>query len=526
MMGRNKAKRRCGHASDSRFPVTRRQLLVLTLLLVVAAPAPASGATNGSIAFTSDRDGDDEIYVVNPDGSGATNLTQSAATTDQQPAWSPDGRRIAFVRDDPDDGRWDIFVMNRDGSGQTQLTDGFYLSDDTDPAWSPDGSEIAFASTRPFNDSWQIWVMKADGTNLRRLTTSWGTQPAWSPDGTQIAYVSFEPGGTEAVYVMNADGSGQHRVTAASDHPERAPAWSPDGQRILFGRYTEDWRTSNAHELFAIAPDGSGERELTSGGAYNGPASWSPDGTKIVLQRFFGIFGTPELYVMNADGSGVAPLVTWPGRNGTPDWGTTPALEPPSPGGDTTPPTITIATPSEGAAYELGSVVHPRFRCEDEPGGSGLWSCESDTRFDLPLETSSVGEKRFTVTATDRAGNVASASRTYRVLYRFSGFFAPVENVPAVNAVNAGESLPLRFSLAGDQGLGVLAGPPVWREAACDSGATLATAVARGDLAYNRTHDRYTFTALTEKSWAGACREFSLTLADGTTHRAGVRFTK
>ena len=131
----------------------------------------------GRIAFTSDRDGNREIYVMNPDGTGQTRLTSNPAE-DAFPAWSPDGSKIAFASDR--DGNEEVYVMNADGSEPRRLT--YNPTFDGWPAWSPDGSKIAFTSYR---DSPEIYVMGADGSNQTRLTrnSAWDEYPVWSPRG-------------------------------------------------------------------------------------------------------------------------------------------------------------------------------------------------------------------------------------------------------------------------------------------------------------------------------------------------------
>ena len=127
---------------------------------------------------------------------------------DTSPAWSPDGTRIAFSSNG--DGDPEIYVINAQGSGTAQLTnDG---ATDVHPAWSPDGARIAFASTRDGNG--EIYVINADGSDVERLTSSGDTDvhPAWSPDGTRIAFMSYRDGNWEIV-VMNADGSDVERLT-------------------------------------------------------------------------------------------------------------------------------------------------------------------------------------------------------------------------------------------------------------------------------------------------------------------------
>ena len=188
---------------------------------------------------------------------------------------------------------------------------------------------------------------------------------------------------------------------------------------------------------------------------------------------------------------------------------------------DRTPPSISITTPADHAVYTLGQSVPADYACADQPGGSGLASCSGPVAAGAAIDTSSVGDKTFTVTATDGAGNVAHASRSYSVVYDFSGFLSPVSAAyPATNSLPAGEAVPFKFRLHGNRGLDVLAaGSPVW--APCGSGVT---SPAQGTLSYNASNDRYTYLASTDKAWSGTCRDLVLTLRDGTAHRARIAF--
>jgi TolB protein len=246
-----------------------------------------------------------EIYVMNADGTGQRNLTRDPGR-DGAPVWSPDGRKIAFVRGDLFVG--DLYVMNADGSGQRKLAD-----DAGEIAWSPDGRRLAFV----LRDN-EIYVMNADGSGQRRLTRTpaYEEHPAWSPDGRTIAFLRYvHPGGSSvgALYVMNADGSGQHRL-ALLGHSFPAPAWSPDGRRIAFTRGVHpNPKTSRYYtrqEVYVMNADGTGQRRL----AYGTGPFWSPDGRKIAFVRSGPLIG--GLYVMNADGSGQRRLA----RNTTPGW--------------------------------------------------------------------------------------------------------------------------------------------------------------------------------------------------------------
>jgi len=188
---------------------------------------------------------------------------------------------------------------------------------------------------------------------------------------------------------------------------------------------------------------------------------------------------------------------------------------------DTTPPTITLAVPGDGATYKLGEQVWAAYWCEDR--ASGMNGCKGDVASGAPIDTSSFGVKTFTVTAYDRAGNVARKTNSYSVLYDFTGFSAPVADFPTATPMKAGQGVPLKFSLHGDQGMDIFApGSPGWMPCGGLDGPSRAD----GALSYNASSDRYTYLATTAKAWAGTCRDLVLTLRDGTTHRARFTFAK
>jgi Tol biopolymer transport system component len=279
---------------------------------------------NAKIAFTGNQDGDDEIYTVDPDGSGRTQLTHNA-TTDGAAAWSPDGNRIAFVS--YRDGNYEIYVMGADGSSPTRLTNaaGF----DSDPAWSPDGQRIAFNSERDGNV--EIYVMGADGSNPMRLTNNaaFDSQPGWSPDGQRIAFVSDRaPYGPDyEIYVMGADGSNPTHLTTNA-RSDLDPAWSPDGQRMTFSTN----RDGNVldFDIYVMGADGSNQTHLTTNHGFNRTPAFSPDGQRIVFNG-----DRPDgtkLRVINADGSGemVVPGAAPGARETDPDWQAAPIVAPPA----------------------------------------------------------------------------------------------------------------------------------------------------------------------------------------------------
>ena len=282
-------------------------LALAALLLQSSTVSVATAAPTSRIAFHSDRDGNFEIYAMEGDGSGQTNLTNNGAS-DTNPAWSPNGSRIAFIS--VRDGNYEIYVMNSDGSAQTNLTNN--PSFDADFAWSPDGSKIAFASARHGNP--EIYVMNADGSAPTRLTNDPAEDgfPTWSPDGNKIAFKHREPDGNLEIYVMNADGGGQTRLTnnLALDN---YPAWSPDGTQIAF--FTD--RDGN-NEVYLMNTDGSNQTNLTNNPSSDHFAAWSPDGSKIAFGS--GRDGNGEIYVMNADGSGQTRLTSSPTIDNAPSW--------------------------------------------------------------------------------------------------------------------------------------------------------------------------------------------------------------
>ena len=273
------------------------------------------------IAFTTWGDrrpsGGGDIYVTNADGSGRERLTTNPGP-DSDPAWSPDGRKIAFVSGR--DGKSGIYVMNADGTQQRLLMRA-KVSYPPELAWSPDGQKLAFtvALTSGPDGNLEIYVMNADGSGQRRLTRSTvrDSYPVWSPDGRRIAFES-----NWQVNVMNADGSpGQRRLTHNGGRNFN-PAWSPDGQRIAFEHRrrqgTSHWVGAWGYKVYVMNADGSGQRRLTHGGSQ---PRWSPDGRRIafVSQRD----GHEDIFVMNADGSGQRNLTRTPGtgrRESLPVW--------------------------------------------------------------------------------------------------------------------------------------------------------------------------------------------------------------
>ena len=246
------------------------------------------------IAFKSKRDGNEEIYVINADGSGLKRLTENPEP-DENPTWSPDGKRILFVSTRNRERQ--ICLMNADGSRQCNLT--YNLVDTGNPVWSNDGLRFAFSSEHGDND--EIHVMNIDGSEDKRLTfnkaNDWPS--AWSRDGSKILFESTRDGNQE-IYVMNADGSDQTNLTNNSAD-DWSPVWSPDGEKVLF----LSSRRGDT-EIYIMNSDGSMQTRLTSSLGLAGFTKWSPDGNRI---SYIGERKKMDLYTMNRDGSGQTQLL-------------------------------------------------------------------------------------------------------------------------------------------------------------------------------------------------------------------------
>ena len=252
------------------------------------------------LAYSASMNSNADIYLLNVDSvlSGKPpiikRLTANPAA-DFDPTWSPDGMQIAFRSQR--DGNDEIYVMNADGTCQTNLTNDPLA--DWSPAWSPDGKHIAFArffDNNPFTD---VVLIKADGSNLARLTYAHGEYPAWSPDGSRIAFASARDGNYE-IYVMNSDGSDQTRLTNNPAY-DMSPFWSPDGNQIIFDTQRDHYPPAETgigpeFEIHRINADGSKDIQLTNNNEEDRFPSWSPSG-------LIAFTSNGSLVSMNSDGS-------------------------------------------------------------------------------------------------------------------------------------------------------------------------------------------------------------------------------
>jgi TolB protein len=307
-----------GRAGSRLGRAARLSLIALAASLALAPP-PAHAAfpgANGKIAYAQDlaSGAQNYIYTINPDGSGATNLTPSGDIS-FHPAWSPDGTKIAF--ECAIGATHHICTMNADGSDQRDLGVG------GEPSWSPDGTRIAFSGVK---------VMNSDGSDVRTIAS--GGAPEWSPDGTKILFTQFRcldpecSDGTFDLWVMNRDGSGQALLRPYVD----SSSWSPDGTKIIFEPLAAGGAcpgTGPGEPICVMNADGTGVTAVDPGPGYIAvEGAWSPDGAKIAFAST-----TPgrnfDIYYMNPDGSGVTRVTTPdPGGEREPDWQPLPTSNP------------------------------------------------------------------------------------------------------------------------------------------------------------------------------------------------------
>jgi Tol biopolymer transport system component len=252
------------------------------------------------LAFTMLRGGGSGrwgLYVMRADGTHAERLAVQEGLDTFYTDWSPDGRRIAFSARRGREAMSDIYVVNADGTGLRQLTDD--PAGDSTPAFSPDGRRIAFVSDR--DGLHQLYVMDADGTHQSRLTRGESRlfNPQWSPDGRRIVYYAEKGDRKDQVWVMDADGSNPKLLTNGVGH-NIFPAFSPDGRSIIFCSKRDDAERAS---VYVMSADGSGLRKLSVEGFF---ARLSPDGSRVA----FTTQGFPKnaIYVMGADGSGLQRL--------------------------------------------------------------------------------------------------------------------------------------------------------------------------------------------------------------------------
>jgi serine/threonine protein kinase len=262
-------------------------------------PAPQGG---DRIAFASNRDGNYELYVMEPDGSNQQRLTNTSAE-EWHPDWSPDGTRLVFQCASADGGS-NVCVVNADGSGYAPITRWPAGNAGAQrPVWSPDGKQIAVSRDEMGATGTAIWVMGADGSNETKVME--GRDPSWSPDGTRIAFMRYDDGGFQ-IWTTSPNGTSVKRLTEGN-HDHMYPTWSPDGRQLAF-EYDHD--SVAIIDAAGTGASGGSPRIVAAKGSWN--LSWSPDGLKLVIAP-----PGEGLWLVEVDGSGTAQIA----KDGTqPSW--------------------------------------------------------------------------------------------------------------------------------------------------------------------------------------------------------------
>ena len=285
-----------------------RICLLLLLLALMLASDSAAQVFESRIVFSSNRDGDWDIYSMDVNGNNLLQLTDHPAT-DEYPACSPNGRKIAFASERGV--TRDLYVMDSDGDNVIRLTQDNFVA--ARVSWSPDSTKIVFSSFCKFNCD--IFTMDADGNNRTRLAEhKWhDVRPSWSPDGSKIAFVSFRDGGLNDplhIFVMNADGTGRRNLTGDTVLRDSwDPTWSPDGHKIAFHsqRFFADGTRTH---IYVISADGEELEQLTDGAGSNWSPVYSPDGTKIAFES--NRDGGSHIFLMDTNGMNVVKLTRTP----------------------------------------------------------------------------------------------------------------------------------------------------------------------------------------------------------------------
>ena len=235
--------------------ITRLSVLcILSFALVFASvyPLPARAPKTEKIAFSSNRDGSWDIYIMNPDGSDQVNLTRHKAS-DFSPVWSPTGEHILFVSNRA--GIYDLFLMDANGRNVRRVFRN--LAHRIEPTWAPDGQRIAYHAAMP---QWSIQTATIQGIGGVQVALAeiQGGNPSWSPDGEEIAFAAGER--SRRIYIVELSSRAVRAFLPNQQPWMYGPAWSPDGTKLAFSWLK--WGVGGRAAIFVANRDGSGLKQI------------------------------------------------------------------------------------------------------------------------------------------------------------------------------------------------------------------------------------------------------------------------
>jgi Tol biopolymer transport system component len=340
--------------------------LATACLTITGQPAAAAARpATGRIAF--DDFVTNQMYAVNPDGTGLIQLThEPKGIAARWPGWSPDGSRLLFVRFNLSTAMGRIWIMNANGSGQRQLASDAPGYRDYQPRYTPDGRQILFSRCSPNDGLCAIWIMRSDGTHRRLLVPFLKTPTETnnfdanvSPDGRRITFTRFGFHGIASqVWMADISGAHAHRLTAPQLEAGQA-TWSPDGSHIAFASNSS--RAQSA--IYAMRANGTGLTRLaiTKWPTNNFNPAYAPDGRQIAFSsdRLHPDLCCEDLFVMHADGGQQHLVAT--GIKGVIDvaWGTAPLVPPGSAATISQPPATGSAAPGRPMLGSAGRSSAP-----------------------------------------------------------------------------------------------------------------------------------------------------------------------